>query len=238
MNQYPEEVRSLCYYLVEAVVHAAEQKEWRKKVSLASAPTEHEVMSVRKRVSEDEAQESGPAITSERFIRAIRDENVKVLLRWYNDCVSKGLDVAKTLNNMEESSGHVLTSALEAKSSDIITLLLKWGLRVSPTSKCTGTGSRESPLFLAVAFGNENVVQTLLQHMSQSTSFAIDERGSDTQTALHKACFLGKASVVKLLLGHGASATLGDSCRSTALHFAVESGKIHSRSCVNRTNAD
>ena len=198
------------------------------------APTEHEMILLRKEVRK--AQESKPAITAKKFIQAVREEDFKLLLRWYNDCVSKGLDVAKTLNNMEQKYGSLVMGALKAESPDIIPMLLQWGLRVSPKSKCSSSG--EGPLFLALDIGNEHVVHCLLRHMSQSISFSIDERGDGNQTALHKACFHGNVPIVKLLLSYGASATLRDSSGFTALHHAVQSGKKLANNWIRQSSAE
>ena len=157
----------------------------------------------------------------EDFIDAVQREDFKWLLRWYNKCISQGLDVRKSLNRIEDISGRVLLSALEVKSPDLVSMLLKWGLRLHRSVEV----SKVNPLLLAVEAGNEQVAEALLRHMALSFSFAIDEKGSRNQTALHKACQKGNLALTKLLLDFGASATARDSSGSTALHLAVQSGE-------------
>lgn len=71
----------------------------------------------------------------------------------------------------------------------------------------------QSGLYLAAAFNHRPIVQRLLQHKVHINAF-----GGKFDYPLHAACFGGHASIVGLLLSHGADAKMGP---KSALEYAL-----------------
>ena len=74
----------------------------------------------------------------------------------------------------------------------------------------------------AATFGRLELINELLTNNGQSLH--IDSRDNTGQSALMKACELGKEDIVKYLLQKGASVTTQDLQDKTSLHYACEKG--------------
>ncbi len=74
----------------------------------------------------------------------------------------------------------------------------------------------QSGLYLAVATGQEVIVQRLLQHEVE-----VNTIGGKFGHALHAACFGGHVNIVKMLLDHGAEPKIG---QRSALEYAILAG--------------
>jgi ankyrin repeat protein len=77
------------------------------------------------------------------------------------------------------------------------------------------------PLDVAIAFGENLVVEELLDHGADANA---TDKGNSSSTPLMGAAFGENSEAVRLLLAHGASVNLRDVYRATALMYAAEKG--------------
>jgi Ankyrin repeats (3 copies) len=117
--------------------------------------------------------------------------------------------LAKELNSVIHSVGSPLFTACVFGLGPIIDDLANakdyhWNLK-------NDLGS--SGLYLAAAAGHRTIVQSLLQH-----EVYVNDSGGKFGHPLHAACFGGHASIVELLLDHGADPKLGP---RSALEYAL-----------------
>lgn len=84
-------------------------------------------------------------------------------------------------------------------------------------------------LCVAVARGQEPIIQTLLDH-GATTKTTVDEQNPDNDILLHCAVMATNVAIVEMLLKAGADTNGRDSYGNTALHQAVKEGqKSHER---------
>lgn len=72
-----------------------------------------------------------------------------------------------------------------------------------------------TPLMLAVTFGNQEAVSVLIQAGAD-----LEVRNKSGSTALHQACFFAQPEIVELLLSAGADPTKINDCGATPLELA------------------
>lgn len=96
-------------------------------------------------------------------------------------------------------------------SSPLVELLLSKSQNQSSTA-----GHFERPLFAAIQGKHSHITSLLLQHAP-----TLDHVHAEYGTPLHHACTVDDASSAKLLLEHGADATIRDFRGQTALTFAL-----------------
>jgi ankyrin repeat domain-containing protein 17 len=122
----------------------------------------------------------------------------------------------------------VIVLAVTARNLDIIKLLVENGARPDDRSKKDET----SPLTLAAANGDDEIVAYLLDHKAD-----IDLPGALRETALIKATRAHHNDVVKLLLERGASVEETDASGATALEIAQRAGWKDTEALFNTKKA-
>ena len=130
--------------------------------------------------------------------------------------------VALGVRSADDAGWTPLHSAVSSGHVDAISFLLENGADATATTK-------QGRTVLHYLKGSKSVAELVVPKLGSGDLDMQDELG---HTAMHRAAARGEVEVVKILLGHGGSASVRDCDGNTALHSACEANRGKRLPCV------